>query len=103
MKPTIFYLIAVLLFLLPPICGLGIINTMVSEKYEVRDARLNLETDDSKSEQQKNKEYKEIEELEKSIKNQQTGALTTGIAAFLIATVMLIKRNKIIKRSTTTE
>ena len=103
MKPLTFYTIVVFLFLLTPLCGIGILSTMVSDKYEVRDARLNLETDDSKSEQLKDKEHMEIDELEKSIKNQQTVALTAGIAAFLIATLMLVNRNKIIKRTTTTE
>ena len=76
-------------------------GTMLSHKYEVDHARTFVAIDESKSEDQKKLEYKELDELEKSIRNQQTGALTIGIAAFIIATVMLINRNKIVKRCPT--
>ncbi|MCG8839023.1 hypothetical protein G1K37_11765 [Tenacibaculum dicentrarchi] len=100
MKPIFFYTIVGLLFLLIPLSGIGLLGTMVTDKYQVEYARIFLEIDSKKlTEKEIQEQNKEIDSLEKSVNRQQI--LMIGIATIgLISGITLLKnKNRIIKNT----
>ena len=100
MKPIFFYIIVGLLFLLIPLSGIGLLGTMITDKYQVNHARTFLEIDSKKlTEKEIQNKTKEIDSLEKSVNRQQI--LMFGIATIgLISGISLLKNKKRIIKNT---
>ena len=100
MKPIFFYIIVGLLFLLIPLSGIGLLGTMITDKYQVNHARTFLEIDSKKlTEKEIQNKTKEIVSLEKSVNRQQI--LMFGIATIgLISGISLLKNKKRIIKNT---
>ena len=94
MKPILFYIIVGLLFLLIPLSGIGLLGTMITDKYQVEHSRTFLELDSNKlTEKEVLEKAKEIDSLEKSINRQQI--LMIGMASIgLISGVSLLRNKK---------
>ena len=100
MKPILFYIIVSILFLLIPLSGVGLLGTMVTDKYQVEHARIFLDIDSKKlTEKEIQKKSKEIDNLEKSVNRQQI--LMFGIATIgLISGITLLRNKKRIIKNT---
>jgi hypothetical protein len=100
LKPIFFYIIVGLLFLLIPLSGIGLLGTMITDKYQVNHARTFLEIDSKKlTEKEIQNKTKEIDSLEKSVNRQQI--LMFGIATIgLISGISLLKNKKRIIKNT---
>lgn len=100
MKALIFYIIVGILFLLIPLSGIGLLGTMITDKYQVEHARTFLEIDSNKlSEIEIREKNKEIDNLEKTVKRQQL--LMFGIATIgLISGITLLRNKKKIIKNT---
>ncbi|KAB1160479.1 hypothetical protein F7018_00970 [Tenacibaculum aiptasiae] len=93
MKTLIFYIIVGLLFLLIPLSGIGILGTMITDKYQIQHARTFLEIDSNKlSEIEIREKSKAIGNLEKTIKQKQL--LMFGIATIGLVSGISLLRNK---------
>jgi hypothetical protein len=83
-----------------PFIGLGLIGTMVTDKYQVEEARIFVKIDaDKKTAEETKKDLESIDKFEKELRMQQTGLGGAGIIFFLTATILLIKRKKIIRNA----
>ena len=100
MKPIFFYTIVGILFLLIPLSGIGLLGTMITDKYQVNHARTFLEIDSKKlTEKEIQEKTKAIDSLEKSVNRQQI--LMFGIATIgLISGITLLRSKKIIIKNT---
>lgn len=86
--------------MLIPLSGIGLLGTMVTDKYQVEHARTFLEIDSKKlTEKEILERTNEIDNLEKSVNRQQI--LMIGIATIgLISGITLLKnKNRIIKNT----
>jgi prephenate dehydrogenase len=82
-----------------PFIGLGLIGTMITDKYQVEHARIFVEIDaNKKTDEQTKKDLKSIDKFEKELILQQAALIVTGIIFFLTATLLLLLRNKIIRK-----
>ena len=98
MRKRNFYIIVFLLYLVIPVLGVAFISTMVTDKYQVQDAKLFVKMDAKKQSVEKtNEQLKEINEIENEVKLTQKGILIMGMIIFITATGMIIKRKLIIK------
>ncbi|WP_310993126.1 hypothetical protein [Aequorivita marina] len=103
MKPILFYIIVSILFLLIPLSGVGLLGTMVTDKYQVEHARIFLDIDSKKlTEKEIQKKSKEIDNLEKSVKSvNRQQILMFGIATIgLISGITLLRNKKRIIKNT---
>jgi hypothetical protein len=100
MRPFFFYLIICIMYIALPFIGLGLIGTMVTDKYQVEEARIFVKIDaDKKTAEETKKDLESIDKFEKELRMQQTGLGGAGIIFFLTATILLIKRKKIIRNA----
>ena len=100
MKVYLFYIIVGILFLLIPLSGIGLLGTMITDKYQVEHARTFLEIDSNKlSEIEIREKNQEIDNLGKTVKRQQL--LMFGIATLgLISGITLLRNKKKIIKNT---
>jgi hypothetical protein len=83
-----------------PFIGLGLIGTMVTDKYQVEEARIFVKIDaDKKTAEETKKDLESIDKFEKELRMQQAGLGGAGIIFFLTATILLIKRKKVIRNA----
>ena len=96
MKKVIFYSLALILFLLTPVCILGILGTGVSLKYEVEQALFFIDNNDKNTNSEK-----AIQHLETAQHGRQLQILNYlykfGVIGLPIAaTILLVNRKRII-------
>jgi len=100
LKPILFYIIVGLLFLLIPLSGIGLLGTMVTDKYQVEHARTFLEIDSKKlTEKEIREQTKEIDNLEKSVKRQQILMIGIATIGFISGISLLRHKKRIIKNT----
>ena len=83
-----------------PLSGIGILGTMITEKYQVNHERTFLEIDSNKlSEREIREKTKEINDIENNVKRQKL--FMFGIAGIgLISGIMLLRNKKKILKNT---
>lgn len=65
MKVYLFYILISFLILLIPLCGMGLLGTAQTEKYQIEHGRMFVEMDaDEQPVKKTNNELKEIDKLE---------------------------------------
>ncbi len=100
MNKVVYYILLIFCITLIPLTVMGYLGTMVSDKYEVEHARIFVEIDSDKyTENEKQEILNEIDQLENLLRNQRLFILIVGICAFLGISYLLIKRQKLIKKT----
>ena len=100
MNKVAYYIILIVCIILVPLCALGFLGTMITDKYQVDHVRTFVEIDsDRLTKTEKKNKLTEINELENSIRKQQIFAFALGIGACIGASYLLIKRKKLIKKT----
>ena len=95
-KIIILYSFSSILFLLTPICLMGILGTSVSLKYEVDEAIIFVNIDKKRSENEKIIALNEINQHEKEL-NRELYLWIFGSLGFpLLGTILLLYRRRLI-------
>ncbi len=98
MKPYIFYILIVVLIILIPFCGIGLLGTMVTEKYQIEHPRMFVEMDEDIQPYELTKqELDKIDKLEKEVHLTQSILVGVVLTAFFSILVLFLQRKKIIK------
>jgi len=87
------------MILLIPLCGMGLLGTAVTEKYQIEHGRMFVEMDADKQPIEKtNNELKEIDKLENEVHLTQTVLISIIFTSLISIIILTLKRKKIIKR-----
>ena len=99
MKAYLFYILISFLILLIPLCGIGLLGTAVTEKYQIEHGRMFVEMDAEEQPIEKiNNELKEIDKLENEVHLTQTVLFSIVFTSLISIIILTLKRKKIIKR-----
>jgi hypothetical protein len=98
MKKFLLYTLITILYALIPLMAFAYLGTMVTEKYQIEEARIFVAIDSKKqSEEQTKHELAEIDKLETQI-NLTQSLIGIGVLLFLVtATILTTKRKNILK------
>ena len=100
MKPTLFYIIVVFLFLLIPFSGIGYFGTMITDNYSVEHAKTQLKKDTDKlTTKEIQEKTKKIEKVEKKIGQQQLLWIGLASIGFISGISLLRNKKKITKKN----
>ena len=100
MKKVVFYIVVGILFSLIPLSGIGLLGTMVTDKYQVEHARMFLKIDSKKLAENEIREMnKEIDKLENDVNRQQFLMFGIATIGLISGTILLMKRKKILKNT----
>jgi len=100
MNKVAYYIILIVCIILVPLCAIGFLGTMITDKYQVDHARTFVEIDSGRlTETKKQQKLTEINDLEKSVRKQQIFVFALGIGACVGTSYLLIKRKKLIKKN----
>lgn len=98
MKAYLFYTLISFLVVIILYCGIGLLDTAITDKYMIEQGRMFVEMDaDNQPIEQTNSELKKIDELENQIRLTQTILTSLACATFIIIILLILKRKKIIK------
>ena len=95
-KKIILYSFSFILLLLTPICLMGILGTSVSLKYEVDEARIFVEIDKRRSENEKKNALNEINQHETELKRELFLWKLGSLGFPLLGTMLLFYRKRLI-------
>jgi len=96
LKKTILYIIIAILYFLTPAFILGALGAMVSKKYEVDQSYWQIDGNEKLSYTEKRKQIEELDNRG-TLLDYQTYAFTfVALTTFIVATGLIIKRNKIL-------
>jgi hypothetical protein len=91
-------LIIILFYLSIPFIGYGLLGTMVTNKYQIQEARIFVDIySDKLTAEERSKKLKAIDEREKELKRTQFTLIGLAGIFFITATGLLINRHRIIK------
>ena len=96
MKKTFLYLTIIVLYILTPVCIMGVLGTMVSSKYEVDESYWRLDGNNNLSTEQKQKKINELDNKGRQLKIQSYIFASIAFVTFVIASGLIIKRKKIL-------
>ena|SRR5690606_29376242 len=100
MSKVAYYIILIVCIILVPLCAIGFLGTMITDKYQVDHARTFVEIDsDRLTDTEKKNKLTEIDKLENSIRKQQIFVFALGIGACIGTSYLLIKRKQLIKKN----
>lgn len=92
MKKLVLYSFVAALYLLTPICVLGILGTSVSKKYEVDEAYRHIEADRKLTDEQRKIKTQQLDNEGNKLDNRITLFIICGLTTFIVATTLLVKR-----------
>lgn len=99
MKAYLFYILIIFLIILIPLCGLGLLGTAVTEKYQIEHGRMFIEMDaDEQPIEKTNNKLKEIDEIERELRLTQTALISLAFTSVICIIILTLKRKIIIKR-----
>ncbi len=96
-KKGLLYTSILLLYLMTALFGFAALNTMISLKYEVDEAYIVVEMNKKLSAEAKQNRIAQLDKEEKRLKFQANGLFIAAAGAFIGATAILIRRNRILK------
>lgn len=103
MRVYVFYILISFLILLIPLCGIGLLGTAVTEKYQIEHGRMFVEMDaDEQPIEKTNNEFKKIDELENEVRLTQVVLTLITLASLISIILLILKRKQIIKRKPNT-
>ena len=97
MKKVILYFLIVTLYLLTPICVLGILGTAVSKKYEVDDGYWQIDANEKLTVEQRKFKIKQLDNEGDKLSNIITLFIIVGLTSFVVATILLVKQKTLMK------
>lgn len=92
MKKTFLYILIVALYLLTSVFIMGILGTAVSKKYEVDERYWLIDGDKKLTDQQKKIKTEQLDKEANKLENRTTLFIIGGLASFVAATLLLVKR-----------
>ena len=96
MKRTFLYSLIVALYLLTPVCVMGILGTAVSKKYEVDETYWHIDGDKKLTDQQKTIKTEQLDKEGNKLDNRMMLFIIGGLTSFVAATALLVKRKTLI-------
>ena len=101
MKKVILYFVITTLYLLAPICVMGILGTAVSKKYEVDGVYWHIYADKKLTDEQRSFQIEQLDKEGNKLDNIITLFFILGLASFTIATILLLKSKTLISKNKT--
>ena len=96
MKREVLYTIVVILYLLTAICIMNALGTMVSKKYEVDESYWRINGSNNLTSEQKEDQVSNLDRKGRQLEYKAYTFAFFSFIAFVSATGLLIKRNKIV-------
>ena len=100
MKKIFLYFLVVVLYLLSPVCVMGVLGTAVSKKYEVDEGYWLIDADKKLTDQQKRIKIEQLDKEGQKLDNEIKLFFIGGLTSFIVATTLLVKRKTLIKAKT---
>ena len=97
MKKVILYFLIVALYLLTPVCVMGILGTAVSKKYEVDDGYWHIDADERLTVEQRKIKIEQLDKEGDKLSNKIILLIIVGLTSFVVATTLLVKQKTLVK------
>jgi hypothetical protein len=92
LKKVILYLVIATLYLLTPVCVLGLLGTAVSKKYEVDEGYWHIDADKKLTEEQRKFQREQLDNKGNKLDNRITLFIIAGLTSFALATTLLLRK-----------